>query len=66
MESKLPIELRPFSPVYEKQVIDFIVVIQQKEFNISITIVNSDQYDIRLEQTAIKSRFNVKVCRSPV
>ena len=45
MESKLPIEIRPFSPVYEQQVIDLIVAIQRKEFNISITA--DDQPDLK-------------------
>ena len=37
MESKLPIEIRPFYPVYEQQVVDLIVAIQRKEFDIPIT-----------------------------
>jgi GNAT superfamily N-acetyltransferase len=45
MESKLPIEIRSFSPVYEKQVIDLIVVIQRNEFNIPITA--DDQPDLK-------------------
>jgi N-acetylglutamate synthase-like GNAT family acetyltransferase len=45
MESKLPIEIRPFSPVYEKQVIDLIVAIQRNEFDIPITA--DDQPDLK-------------------
>jgi N-acetylglutamate synthase-like GNAT family acetyltransferase len=45
MESNLPIEIRLFSPVYEKQVIDLIVSIQRKEFNIPITA--DDQPDLK-------------------
>jgi len=45
MESKLPIEIRPFSPVYEKKVIDLIVAIQRKEFDIPITA--DDQPDLK-------------------
>ena len=45
MESKLPIEIRPFSPVYEKQVIDLIVAIQRNEYNIPITA--DDQPDLK-------------------
>jgi N-acetylglutamate synthase-like GNAT family acetyltransferase len=45
MESKLPIEIRPFSSVYEKQVVDLIVAIQRKEFNIPITA--DDQPDLK-------------------
>ena len=45
MESKLAIEIRPFYPVYEKQVIDLIVAIQRKEFNIPITA--DDQPDLK-------------------
>lgn len=45
MESTLPIEIRPFSPVYEKQVIDLIVVIQRNEFDIPITA--DDQPDLK-------------------
>lgn len=45
METKLPIEIRPFSPVYEKQVVDLIVAIQRQEFNIPITA--DDQPDLK-------------------
>jgi len=45
MESKRPIEIRPFSPVYEKQTIDLIVAIQRKEFDIPITA--DDQPDLK-------------------
>ena len=45
MESKLPVEIRPFSPVYVKQVVDLIVAIQKKEFNIPITA--DDQPDLK-------------------
>jgi N-acetylglutamate synthase-like GNAT family acetyltransferase len=45
MKSKLPIEIRLFLPVYEKQVTDLIVAIQRKEFNIPITA--DDQPDLK-------------------
>lgn len=41
----MPIEIRPFSPVYEKKVIDLIVAIQRKEFEIPITA--DDQPDLK-------------------
>ena len=45
MESNLLIEIRPFSPVYEKQIVDLIVAIQRKEFDIPITA--DDQPDLK-------------------
>ena len=45
MENKLPIEIREFSFVYQKQVIDLIVAIQRKEFDIPITA--DDQPDLK-------------------
>jgi len=58
MEAKLPIGIRPFSPVYEKQVIDLIVAIQRKEFDIPITA--DDQPDLKnIPEYYQKGRYQV-------
>ena len=45
MDNNLLIEIKSFAPVFEKQVVDLIVAIQQKEFNIPITA--DDQPDLK-------------------